>query len=81
MSYRSAPDLSCRNGFVEAIKAAGEYIAEHADNLLGEYPALLSDMRITATFEFDSVPCVEVTRAHIVCKPEEYPNGKGGDHQ
>lgn len=38
MSYRSAPDLSCRDGFVEAIKAAGEYIAEHADNLLGEYP-------------------------------------------
>ena len=68
-----APNLSSREGFVEAIKQAGLYIADHAENLLGEYPALLSELDITAHFRFDEPVTVELRRLHIACDKEDYP--------
>ena len=59
-------DLGTREGFVGAIRDCGHYIVDHAEGLLGEYPgALLTDMSITASFNFDGVPTVTVTREHI----------------
>lgn len=68
-----ATNLATRESFVEAIKQAGLYIADHAENLLGEYPALLSEIDITAHFRFDEPVTVEVRRLHISCDKEEYP--------
>lgn len=60
-------DLGTRDGFIAAIKDCGQYIIDHAEGLLGEYPgAALSDMSITANFRFDYVPTVTVNREHIV---------------
>lgn len=61
-------DLRTREGFIGAIKDCGQYIIDHAEGLLGEYPgAALSDMTITASFRFDCLPTVSVDREHIVC--------------
>lgn len=68
-----ATNLATRESFVEAIKQAGLYIADHAENLLGEYPALLSEMDITAHFRFDEPVTIEVRRLHIACDKEDYP--------
>lgn len=73
MAYPIECDLSTRGGFVEAIKSAGRYIEDHAENILGEYPSLLCEMDITARFRFDEAPTVEVRRSHIVCASAEYP--------
>lgn len=60
-------DLGTREGFIAAIKDCGQYIIDHAEGLLGEYPgAALSDMSITANFRFDFVPTVTVNREHLV---------------
>lgn len=60
-------DLGTREGFIGAIRDCWQYIIDHADGLLGEYPgADLSHMSITADFCFDSVPTVTVNRDHIV---------------
>lgn len=60
-------DLGTREGFIGAIRDCGQYIIDHAESLLGEYPgAALSHMSITADFCFDSVPTVTVNRDHIV---------------
>lgn len=60
-------DLGTREGFIGAIRDCGQYIIDHADGLLGEYPgAALSRMSITADFCFDGVPTVTVNRDHIV---------------
>lgn len=66
-------NLSTRAGFIEAIKMAGLYICDNASNLLGEYPSLLNELEIVATFRFDEVPCVEVRRKHICCHKDVYP--------
>lgn len=59
-------DLKTREGFVLAIKDCGQYIIDHAENILGEYPgALLSSLDITASIGFDCVPTVSVKREHI----------------
>lgn len=68
-----ATNFATRESFVEAIKQAGLYIADHAENLLGEYPALLSEIDITAHFRFDEPVTVEVRRLHIACDKEDYP--------
>ena len=68
-----ATNLATRESFVEAIKQAGLYIADHAENLLGEYPALLSEMDITAHFRFNEPLTVELRRLHIACGKEDYP--------
>ncbi len=73
MAIEIQADLSTRGGFVDAIRAAGEYIADHAGNLLGEYPSLLCEMDITARFRFDEAPTVEVKRLHIAAPQSEYP--------
>ena len=67
------PNYQTREGFIETIRQAGEYIADHAENLLGEYPSLLSEMDITARFRFDEVPTIEVRREHISCEIAQYP--------
>ena len=60
-------DLGTREGFLAAIRDSGQYIIDHAESLLGEYPgALLSEMQITAEFRFGYVPTVTVTREHVV---------------
>ncbi len=66
------PNYQTREGFIETIRQAGEYIADHAENLLGEYPSLLSEMDITARFRFDEVPTIEVRRKHLTCTKEQY---------
>lgn len=73
MAKDTWPDLSTRQGFIEAIEQAGEYIRDHASNLLGEYPSLLCEMDITARFRFNEAPTVEVRRSHIACASTEYP--------
>lgn len=73
MAYPIECNLSTRGGFIEAIKSAGRYIEEHAENILGEYPSLLTDLTVTANFRFDEVPTVEITRGHIVCDAASYP--------
>lgn len=60
-------DLGTREGYLAAIRDSGQFIIDHAEGLLGEYPgALLSEMSITASFRFDCVPTLTVTREHIV---------------
>lgn len=60
-------DLGTREGFILAIKDSGQYIIDHAEGILGEYPgALLSSLDITASFRSDGVPTVSVVREHIV---------------
>lgn len=74
------PDLSTREGFIEAIVTAGNYIADHAGNILGEYPSLLCELSITANFRFDELPTIDVRRSHISCRPGIYPqNDASGD--
>lgn len=73
MAYPIECNLSTRGGFIEAIKSAGRYIEEHAENILGEYPSLLTDLTVTANFRFDEVPTVEITRGHVVCDAASYP--------
>lgn len=67
------PDLSTRQGYVEAIEQSGQYIHDHASNLLGEYPASLCEMDIVARFRFDEPPIVEVRRQHIALPLSLYP--------
>ena len=66
-------DLSTRESFVDAIRKAGQYIADHADNILGEYPSLLSELRVTAVFDYQSPVYIDVQRSHFVCSRDEYP--------
>ena len=73
MAYPIQCNLSTRDGFIEAIKSAGLYIADHAENILGEYPSLLTGLTVTANFRFDEVPTVEITRGHIVCDADSQP--------
>lgn len=51
---------------IDAIKATGEYIADNAGNILGEYPSGLVEMRISAKFDASNVVCIDVSRTHIV---------------
>ena len=73
MAHKIECDLRTREGFVDAIEQAGSYIHDHASNLLGEYPSLLNELDIVATFRFDEPPSVEVKRRHIVCSEGLYP--------
>lgn len=61
-------DLSTRDKAIEAIKAAGEYISDHAENILGEYPSFLADLAIEVSVKFDcsDVVCIDVRRKHVV---------------
>ena len=73
MPHKIECDLQTREGFIDAIRQAGAYIHDHASNLLGEYPSLLHEMDIVATFRFDELPCIEVRRSHICCREGLYP--------
>lgn len=73
MAHQIECDLQTRAGFIDAIQQAGSYIHDHASNLLGEYPSLLCEMDIVATFRFDELPCIEVKRRHICCHEGLYP--------
>lgn len=58
-------DLGTREGMLGMIRAMGEYITDHAENILGEYPGeLLCGIDITARFRFGEFPTVEVAREH-----------------
>lgn len=63
--------LETRNDVIDAIKAAGEYITDHAENILGEYPSGLVELNISAKFNRDEVVCVDVSRTHVVTRREE----------
>ena len=78
MAKDTWPDLSTRQGFIEAIEQAGQYIRDHASNLLGEYPSLLCEFDITARFRFDAVPTVEIRREHIAAPLDEYQQRRAG---
>lgn len=62
-----------REEFIKTIEQAGEYIRDHASNLLGEYPSLLHAMDITAKFRFGEPVSVEVKRGHFTCEASAYP--------
>lgn len=67
------PPFENREQLVQAIMEAGRYIADHAENLLGEYPSLLNKLDITARVRFDEPTSVEIRRVHFVCAPTDYP--------
>lgn len=73
MAIEIQGDFSTRGGFVEAIRAAGLYIADHAGNLLGEYPSALHELTVTANLRFDEPPTIDVRRTHFVCDAASYP--------
>lgn len=75
---RKFRDLGTHDGFVKAIKDCGRYIIDNAESLLGKYPGTsLSEMDITASFRFDTVPTVTVNRIHLVIPRAD----DGGDRQ
>lgn len=61
-------DLSTRDEAIEAIKAVGEYISDHADNIIGEYPSGLVELTIEVSAKFDcsDIMCIDVRRKHVV---------------
>lgn len=59
-------DMSTRESAIKSIQAIGEYISDHADNLLGEYPSGLMSLSITANFDASCVATIDVLRSHIV---------------
>ena len=72
-------DLSTRESFVETIRKAGNYIADHAENILGDYRSLLSELRVTAVFDYQSPAYIDVQRRHFVCSADEYPTESESD--
>lgn len=58
--------MKTRDDVIDAIKAVGEYIADNADNILGEYPSGLVELSIGAKFNASDVLCIDVSRTHIV---------------
>lgn len=73
-----------RDGFIEEIKTAGQYVIDHADNLLGEYPSLLTgELVITLRFDMEALPTVKVEREYLSVTKDEYDRWtrlrKGGD--
>lgn len=38
---------------IEQIQMAGRYIQDHAENILGEYPALINSLTITVDIPMD----------------------------
>ncbi len=61
-------DLSTKDNAIEAIKAVGEYISDHADNILGEYPSGLVELTIEVSAKFDcsDIMFIDVRRKHVV---------------
>lgn len=61
-------DLSTRDNAIESIKAVGEYISDHADNIIGEYPSGLVELTIEVSAKFDcsDIMCIDVRRKHVV---------------
>ena len=65
--------MNSKEEYVEEIRKAGRYIADHAENLLGEYPSLITgELRITAILGVEAIPTVKIEREHIVVKKKEY---------
>lgn len=58
--------MNTREEAIETIKATGEYIADHAGNILGEYPSGLVELRISTKFDGQGVACIDVSRTHVV---------------
>lgn len=60
-------NLSTREGYLGAIRDCGQFIVDHAEGLLGEYPgAFLSRMSISCDIDFDGgIPTVTVDRTHL----------------
>lgn len=72
-------DLGTREGMLEMIRAMGEYIVDHAENILGEYPGeALCGVDVTAKFRFGEFPTVTVTREHVMTIRGE---DDGGNHE
>lgn len=60
-------DLDTREGMLGMVRAMGEYIVDHAENILGEYPGeQLCGIDVTARFRFGVFPTIEVTREHAM---------------
>ena len=72
-------DLSTRDGMLGMVRAMGEYIVDHAENILGEYPGeALCGVDVTARFRFGEFPTVTVTREHVMTIRGE---DDGGNHE
>lgn len=71
MAKDTWPDLSTRQGSIEAVEQAGEHMRDRASNPLGECPSLLCEFDITARFRFDAAPTVEIRREHIAAPLDE----------
>lgn len=72
-------DLGTREGMLGMIRAMGEYIVDHAENILGEYPGeALCGVDVTAKFRFGEFPTVTVTREHVMTIRGE---DDGGNHE
>ena len=63
--------MATRDEAIESIKAAGEYIADNAENILGEYPCGIVELSVNAKFDASHVLCVDVRRTHIVTGRED----------
>lgn len=69
-------DLGTREGMLGMIRAMGEYVADHAENILGEYPGeALCGIDVTARFRFGEFPTIEVTREHVMTVRDEDDGG------
>jgi len=72
-------DLGTREGMLGMIRAMGEYIVDHAENILGEYPGeALCGVDVTAKFRFGVFPTITVTREHVMTIRGE---DDGGNHE
>ena len=72
-------DLGTRDGMLGMVRAMGEYIVDHAENILGEYPGeALCGVDVTARFRFGEFPTVTVTREHVMTIRGE---DDGGNHE
>lgn len=77
MANRLYPDFSSREALIDSVKAAGQYIVDHASNIVGEYPSLICGFSISVDFKHDEALSLSINRQHIVCDIEEYPQQNG----
>ncbi|MEG0375271.1 MAG: hypothetical protein RR672_06515 [Raoultibacter sp.] len=71
MAHKLYHSMSKRQDAIDGIKAVGEYITDHADNLLGEYPSGLVRMSISVELDGSSFLCIDVSRTHVVTGRED----------
>lgn len=76
MANRLYPDFSSREALIDSVKAAGQYIVDHASNIVGDYPSLMCGLRLSFDFSHDKALTLGINREHIVCDLDKYPQQK-----